>query len=806
MTRSRIALFSVGLFLLGIAGAGIYLYPKLPELLRLQVERNLRHYGVAQIEYEGLHFSHTDARVDTLRLRGTYVNLAYQASFTDGALRYDWRALLAGKVNSLSLTSVDISVVQTAASNSQTPAIIAVENFLPRHLSAQLPVQSLRIEHWQASYPTPGNRAMQAHGSLVIDQHIDLQLQTQLASCAATASLRADRNTPDLLLEASMIGDQIDDQRSVASLTAELTGSVDNGWQWQVQGQAEHAPLLSCVRDIVSQHGLAAGVPAAGIPAVADFALDGASTFTARIYHPDTLNLAASPEAVDAPLRQVQASIRLNNEIRRLDIPTLVENLAGTLALDVTLADARINAVLQPFTLEGTLATPRLSLPDSWQHRIGWEDTVPIHLETAEPVTITAAGSSDWSVQSPNTLLSLGDKETQLRFEKLDLAVDTRGSDPVQASVRLDTTLTTRLNKKALPQLQAAFTHTGTFEHSDITLHIADTTESFRADLTGALNPTSGSGDYLLNAHIDDLPYFTEMAVPLLQHFAVLDDSVAMRSGTITLATALNSKGFEVENWTQQSQLWARNVSGNINDNAFEKLELTADWSGTTRWKTRQPLAISIASLDLGVVLQDIQFQMSLPKSTPITQPQLRIETFSANIFGGKLIMPDMQDWDFAATSNSTTLVARGWQLGEIVTLQKNADIQAEGTLEGELPITIAERRVIIDTGYLRALPGGGSIRYRATDSIRAMADNNSELALALDLLSDFQYQLLNSEVQLDKAGNLLLALSLAGSNPALYDGQAVRFNINVEQNLYPLLQSLRIGDNLEQQIEGGLK
>ena len=50
------------------------------------------------------------------------------------------------------------------------------------------------------------------------------------------------------------------------------------------------------------------------------------------------------------------------------------------------------------------------------------------------------------------------------------------------------------------------------------------------------------------------------------------------------------------------------------------------------------------------------------------------------------------------------------------------------------------------------------------------------------------------------------LALSLAGSNPALYEGQAIRFNINVEQNLDPLLQSLRIGDNLEQRIEGGLK
>ena len=56
-----------------------------------------------------------------------------------------------------------------------------------------------------------------------------------------------------------------------------------------------------------------------------------------------------------------------------------------------------------------------------------------------------------------------------------------------------------------------------------------------------------------------------------------------------------------------------------------------------------------------------------------------------------------------------------------------------------------------------------------------------------------------------DRRGNVILA-KLEGNNPALYEGQAVRFNINVEQNLDPLLQSLRIGDKLEQRIEDGMQ
>src|SRR5690606_38235428 len=114
--------------------------------------------------------------------------------------------------------------------------------------------------------------------------------------------------------------------------------------------------------------------------------------------------------------RQLQASVHFSNEIRRLDIPTLMDNVQGTLTLDATLADAHVSATLQPFDLTGNLATQRLSLPESWQRWIGWEETIPIYLETAAPVTITSGDSSGWSVQSPGTLLSVGDKDTLLRF------------------------------------------------------------------------------------------------------------------------------------------------------------------------------------------------------------------------------------------------------------------------------------------------------------------------------------------------------------------------------------------------------
>jgi hypothetical protein len=321
----------------------------------------------------------------------------------------------------------------------------------------------------------------------------------------------------------------------------------------------------------------------------------------------------------------------------------------------------------------------------------------------------------------------------------------------------------------------------------------------------GQLNPTSGRGEYRLNVQSEDLARFGATTLPLLSQFQLLPKNSALVAGHVALSTALKTREFSLTGATQHSQLRLQDVVGSVGDYRFDRLALAADWTGITQWQTRQPVELSVAELNLGFKVRDIQLRVSLPKATAIAQPQLRIDAFSAGMFGGQLLLPQPQSWDFAAKANQLTLQARQWQLAELVALQKNADIQAQGTLEGELPVTIADGRIIIKKGYLRALPPGGSIRYTANDASKALASNSAELRLALNLLSDLQYQVLSSVVNLDAAGNLLLELSLEGSNPSQYGGQPVNFNINLEQNLDPLLQSLRLSGTLVERIEGGL-
>ena len=170
-------------------------------------------------------------------------------------------------------------------------------------------------------------------------------------------------------------------------------------------------------------------------------------------------------------------------------------------------------------------------------------------------------------------------------------------------------------------------------------------------------------------------------------------------------------------------------------------------------------------------------------------------------LLGGRAFLPEPQAWNFASQRNSLALQVEDLALADIVALQQNRQISAEGRLSGRLPVSLNGPRLTIDRGYVKAAPGG-VIRYRPDEASAALAGSSRELGMAIRLLGNFHYDVLSSEVALDEGGNLLLGLSLAGRNPEYEAGRAVNFNINLEQNIDPLLQSLRLGGSVSKQLE----
>ncbi|MCB1705402.1 MAG: YdbH domain-containing protein [Halioglobus sp.] len=794
MTRTRYLLSAFGLFALCAAATAVYLSQNLPELLEAQVRNYLQQYGVEAFEYRGLHVSQHSLSVDRAHLRGSYGNYSYELMLTAGEVRFHWAALLRAKLDQINLSAVDLRVTDngnTAASGSA--GTIDFNSLAPAQWLAERPVDRVAIPRLSLHYRTADAQVLEATGALYLAERLRARMITTQSGQEIELALTSGAKDTELALDIT-VGRH---RPAIAALSVDLMRAGPGDWEWRMAATAEYAPLLDWAGTLASTYAGAA---------VSDSIIEGNGELTATVLHPNELDFGAGPDSPDAPWRQITVNYQFSTAVDQAEINDVLSGLQGGIEGSGSLAAGQLKATVLPFAIVADINTRQLMLPEPVLQWLGWTASVPLQLQTRSPAQLTLTDRDSWSSQADDVALSLGDRNSRvnLQAQLLATAADNTGAEVLTTQVTA--ALNTRLRSQSLPQLNIALGQHGSPEHSDMVLKISDTAESAQVDVTGSGNFTSGEGSYQLQASIGDLSYFTGVAVPLLQHFKVLEDTVAIHSGSIRLDTAMTTGSFAVADWEQRSQLVLGDISGSLNDYSFAGLALSADWSGISRWKTLRPLELSVATLNPGFTMQQIRLRASLPTATPIARPAVRLDALSAVVFGGELVLPAPQHWDFGAASNHLTLRAQHWQLGELVALQQNTDIQAQGTLEGELPLTIADGRIIIDKGYLRALPPGGWIRYRPDEEGRAVADSSSELALALDLLDDFQYQELNSEVRLDKAGTLSLGLSLKGNNPGQYDGQAVNFNINLEQNIDPLLQSMRLNDNLVDKIESGLR
>ena len=101
MTRSPYARPSLLLLFIGVIGLGLYLYRNLDSILQHQVRQFLQEYGVEDYQLEKPRLAEGLLAVDRLWLRGSYDNYAYEAELSSLEVRYNWRALLTLKVQTV---------------------------------------------------------------------------------------------------------------------------------------------------------------------------------------------------------------------------------------------------------------------------------------------------------------------------------------------------------------------------------------------------------------------------------------------------------------------------------------------------------------------------------------------------------------------------------------------------------------------------------------------------------------------------------------------------------------------------------
>lgn len=199
------------------------------------------------------------------------------------------------------------------------------------------------------------------------------------------------------------------------------------------------------------------------------------------------------------------------------------------------------------------------------------------------------------------------------------------------------------------------------------------------------------------------------------------------------------------------------------------------------------------AGLDLGPLWIEGSYAST---SGDLSQGMVALRRLELGLLGGR-VWTEPVHFDLTDKPVPLPLLIRGVDLSRILELYATRDLSGQGTLDGNLPLMISRQGVSMAEGNLHARPPGGVLRYS-----QGLAVNDARMELLAEVLENFHYSLLSSEITYEDDGQLKLGVRLQGKNPQMRESPPVHLNINLEENLPMLLASLQMASNLSDTVK----
>ncbi len=231
--------------------------------------------------------------------------------------------------------------------------------------------------------------------------------------------------------------------------------------------------------------------------------------------------------------------------------------------------------------------------------------------------------------------------------------------------------------------------------------------------------------------------------------------------------------------WRPRIVLDLQAVSVSRDDITAADLAGTVVLDGLTPPTTPPGQRLSVGAVQAPLPLDDgdVEFQL-LPEG-------LRVERAEFRLAGGSVateavfLRPDPYPFD-------VPLEIRGVDMGDLAALLDIEGLTVTGTVEGRLPVVLERNALTVNDGHLGAT-GPGVIRYQPARPPAALAGSGYSEVL-LRALSDFRYEDLTIDLDGRSGGGLVATIHIRGSNPDLYEGYPLEFNLNISGELEGLL------------------
>ncbi|TMP81468.1 hypothetical protein CWB73_07755 [Pseudoalteromonas phenolica] len=133
----------------------------------------------------------------------------------------------------------------------------------------------------------------------------------------------------------------------------------------------------------------------------------------------------------------------------------------------------------------------------------------------------------------------------------------------------------------------------------------------------------------------------------------------------------------------------------------------------------------------------------------------------------------------------------------------REAGVTLTGRVSGELPIEVRDGKVSITEGKLYSL-GMGMLSVSENSSVNALKAQQPQLETVIGLLDNLDIDTLHSDVALTEDGWLSLGVNIVGENKS--QKQPVNFNYRHEENVFPLLRTMRLNDEITKKVEQALE
>ena len=400
----------------------------------------------------------------------------------------------------------------------------------------------------------------------------------------------------------------------------------------------------------------------------------------------------------------------------------------------------------------------------------------------------------------------------QLRFEHSGLSHPEFRLEPGSLELTMDETdastgaITGQINAGA-PVFMAAGTQWNTSEVEGRFMLAADamklegglvldnTGSRIRYDLTH--DPENNSGNLAFSS--GDQP-LQPLAESLRTLGAPLPAELQLLSGSASLAGEARWNG-ELENISARVSL--KNSGGRFGKAWFSGLESGFDlvlYPAISGESSR----FSVQVIDLGIPITNLTSRISVATANG-KKPVITVSGLNAGMLDGS-VSGNRKKIDLNRRSNSFTLAFADISLAELVRLQQFEDIDAIGKLSGTLPLTIGPAGLSISKGTASAKAPGGYIRYRPKNGGELFGSSSMETEMLLKALDDYQYEELDAAMAYKPDGQLTMQLQMKGRSPGLHATRPLHLNLNLDQNILSLIESLRAVDGLNDRIDRAVK